>query len=191
MESSTDAAGAGREDSLWTRPFLLAWVANFLHSTGFHAFLHWPGWLDQRGETEVVIGLLVATMSVAAIVSRPFVGRMMDTRGRRIVMLVGGLRKEVPASIGFEVGFGKDFGCNRFNTTGKRAQREESEQKFFHGTSRAETRLLTAERSALRSRKEKPQERKSRLQSLWEIPCTVSSLVCMLKYPEERTATRP
>jgi MFS family permease len=96
MESSTDAAGAGRSPesagaaSLWTRPFLLAWVANFLHSTGFHAFLHWPGWLDQRGETEVVIGLLVAAMSVAAITARPFVGRMMDTRGRRVVMLVGG-----------------------------------------------------------------------------------------------------
>jgi MFS family permease len=91
MESSTDAAGAGRGDSLWTRPFLLAWVANFLHSTGFHAFLHWPGWLDQRGETEVVIGLLVATLSVAAITARPFVGRIMDTRGRRIVMLFGGM----------------------------------------------------------------------------------------------------
>jgi predicted MFS family arabinose efflux permease len=98
MESSTEAVGAGasvnvpghRRPSLWTRAFLLAWVANFLHSTGFHAFLHWPGWLSQRGETEVVIGLLVATMSVAAIATRPFVGRMMDTRGRRVVLLVGG-----------------------------------------------------------------------------------------------------
>jgi MFS family permease len=101
MQSSMDAAGTGRTPesagagragaSLWTRSFVLAWVANFLHSTGFHAFLHWPGWLDQRGETEIMIGVLVATMSVAAIVARPFVGRMMDTRGRRVVMLVGGV----------------------------------------------------------------------------------------------------
>ena len=77
--------------SLWSRPFLIAWIANFLHSTGFHAFLHWPGWLEQRGETEVVIGLLVAVMSVAAIATRPFVGRVMDTRGRRVVILVGGV----------------------------------------------------------------------------------------------------
>jgi MFS family permease len=92
MEPSTEADGASKgRASLWTRPFLLAWVANFLHSTGFHSFLHWPGWLVQRGETEVVIGLLVATLSVAAIIARPFVGRMMDTRGRRVVMIVGGL----------------------------------------------------------------------------------------------------
>lgn len=100
MESSTEAGEASRSpgsngprgrESLWTRAFVLAWVANFLHSTGFHSFLHWPGWLDQRGETEVVIGLLVATMSIAAIVTRPFVGRMMDTRGRRVVMIVGGV----------------------------------------------------------------------------------------------------
>jgi predicted MFS family arabinose efflux permease len=90
MTFSTESADTGRP-SLWTRAFVLAWVANFLHSTGFHSFLHWPGWLAQRWESEIMIGLLVAAMSVAAILSRPFVGRMMDTRGRRIVMLVGGV----------------------------------------------------------------------------------------------------
>ena len=76
---------------LWTRAFVLAWVANFLHSTGFHAFLHAPGWLEARGAGEVLIGVLVATMAVAAISARPLVGRMMDTRGRKLVILVGGL----------------------------------------------------------------------------------------------------
>lgn len=91
MESSTAATTGRKPASLWTWTFLLAWVANFLHSTAFHSFLHWPGWLAHRGETEVVIGLLVAAMSVAAIAARPFVGRIMDTRGRRVVMLVGGV----------------------------------------------------------------------------------------------------
>lgn len=92
MESSTEAAKAGRSrQSLWSAAFLTAWVANFLHSTGFHAFLHWPGWLEQRYESEVAIGLLVASMAIAAIVTRPVVGRVMDTRGRRIVILVGGV----------------------------------------------------------------------------------------------------
>ncbi len=91
MGLSTEAAKAGRSGaSLWSPAFLIAWIANFLHSTGFHAFLHWPGWLEQRGETEVMIGLLVAVMAVAAIAARPFVGRIMDTRGRRVVILVGG-----------------------------------------------------------------------------------------------------
>lgn len=76
---------------LWTRAFVLAWAANFLHSTGFHAFVHLPGWLEGLGAGEVLIGVLIATMAVAAIAARPFVGRLMDTRGRKLVMIVGGV----------------------------------------------------------------------------------------------------
>jgi MFS family permease len=76
---------------LWTRAFVLAWTANFLHSTGFHAYVHLPGWLEGLGASEVVIGVLIATLSVAAIASRPFVGRLMDTRGRRLLVLGGGV----------------------------------------------------------------------------------------------------
>ncbi|HLT36394.1 MAG TPA: MFS transporter [Enhygromyxa sp.] len=78
-------------ERLWTRAFVLAWAANFLHSTGFHAYVHLPGWLEGRGAGEVLIGVLIAMMSVAAISTRPFVGRMMDTRGRRLVVIVGGI----------------------------------------------------------------------------------------------------
>lgn len=81
----------GDDAKLWTASFTLAWVANFLHSAGFHAYVHLPGWLESRGAGEVLIGVLIATMSIAAISSRPFVGRVMDTRGRRIVLIVGGL----------------------------------------------------------------------------------------------------
>src|SRR5690606_21468234 len=63
-------------ERLWTRAFVLAWAANFLHSTGFHAYVHLPGWLEGRGAGEVLIGVLIAMMSVAAISTRPFVGRM-------------------------------------------------------------------------------------------------------------------
>lgn len=76
---------------LWTRAFALAWVANFLHSTGFHAYVHLPGWLEGRGAGEVLIGVLIASMSIAAIATRPLVGRMMDTRGRKLVMVGGGV----------------------------------------------------------------------------------------------------
>lgn len=84
-------APAPARERLWTRAIVLAWVANFLHSTGFHAYLHLPGWLEGRGAGEVLIGVLIAATSVAAIGARPFVGRMMDTRGRRLVMIVGGI----------------------------------------------------------------------------------------------------
>lgn len=80
-----------RPQPLWTRAFVLAWAANFLHSTAFHAYVHLPGWLEGLGAGEVAIGLLVASLSVAAILSRPLVGRLMDTRGRRVITLVGGV----------------------------------------------------------------------------------------------------
>ncbi|PRP96501.1 major facilitator superfamily transporter [Enhygromyxa salina] len=82
---------ASDREPLWTRAFVFAWIANFMHSVGFHSYVHWPGWLEGRGAGEVLIGVLVAVMAVAAILARPFVGRMMDTRGRKLVMIVGGL----------------------------------------------------------------------------------------------------
>ncbi|MCA9681491.1 MAG: MFS transporter [Myxococcales bacterium] len=76
---------------LWSRGFALAWLGNFLHSAGFHAYVHLPGWIEQRGAGEVLIGVLIAVMAVAAVLLRPVVGRVMDTRGRKVVMIVGGV----------------------------------------------------------------------------------------------------
>jgi MFS family permease len=78
-------------EQLWTPAFMAAWAANFLHSTGFHAYVHLPGWLEGRGAGKVLIGVLIATMSVAAIATRPLIGRLMDTRGRRLVLIAGGV----------------------------------------------------------------------------------------------------
>lgn len=84
--------GAGMQpERLLTPAFSLAWVSNFLHSVGFHAYVHLPGWLEARGAGEVLIGVLIASMSVAAIATRPLVGHLMDANGRRLVMIVGGI----------------------------------------------------------------------------------------------------
>ncbi|KIG15004.1 major facilitator superfamily MFS_1 [Enhygromyxa salina] len=53
--------------------------------------MHWPGWLEQRGAGEVLIGVLVAVMAISAILARPVVGRVMDTRGRKLMLVIGGL----------------------------------------------------------------------------------------------------
>jgi MFS family permease len=76
---------------LWTRPFVLAAAANFMHGIGFYCFVHLSGWLEGRGASELLIGVLFATRAVSAILARPMVGRVMDTQGRRIVVLVGGV----------------------------------------------------------------------------------------------------
>jgi MFS family permease len=76
---------------LLTRPFVLGFAANFLHSLSLHSYLHLPGFLQHLGADELRIGIIMATMSLAAIVMRPLVGRIIDERGRRIVVLVGGV----------------------------------------------------------------------------------------------------
>ena len=55
----------------------------------FTLFLHFPGFLKGLGAGEVEIGLIVGLTAVASIAVRPSVGRAMDQRGRRPVILFG------------------------------------------------------------------------------------------------------
>jgi MFS family permease len=75
---------------LLSTPFLLCFVANLLQGLAFNLFLHFPGFLKQLGADEVVIGFLSGVTAVAAIAARPTAGRVMDRRGRRGVILLGG-----------------------------------------------------------------------------------------------------
>ncbi len=78
-------------DRLLTRPFVLAWLANLVQGMAFTMFLHFPGFLQDLGAHEVEIGLLVGLTAVASIAVRPWVGRAMDVRGRRPVILAGNI----------------------------------------------------------------------------------------------------
>ncbi|MBV1861472.1 MAG: MFS transporter [Nannocystaceae bacterium] len=74
---------------LLSRPFALGFAANFLHSLSFFFFLHLPGFLRQHTQDDFTIGLTMAAMAASAILARPLIGRIMDSRGRRVVALVG------------------------------------------------------------------------------------------------------
>lgn len=76
---------------LFTRTLALAFAANFLQGTAFNLFLNLPGFLTDLGANKTRIGLLWSLTAVAAILSRPSVGRIMDLRGRRAVFLLGGV----------------------------------------------------------------------------------------------------
>lgn len=70
---------------LLSRAFVLAFVANLLHSWSFFAYLHLPGFLADRGADELMIGIVFGVMAAAAIALRPGVGWLLDRRGRRVV----------------------------------------------------------------------------------------------------------
>src|SRR5262245_17715439 len=91
------------ETRLLTRPFLLCFVANLLQGLAFNLFLHFPGFLAQLGADELRIGIISASTAVAAIALRPPTGRAMDLRGRRIVILTGGLLNVVAVALYFTV----------------------------------------------------------------------------------------
>ena len=79
------------DERLLTAPCLLASAANFLQSLAFNLYLHLPGYLKELGADEVQIGIVASVTAATAIAARPSVGRAMDARGRRIVILTGGV----------------------------------------------------------------------------------------------------
>jgi len=86
-------------DRLLTGAFLLSAAANFLQSLAFNLYLHLPGFLKELGADEVRIGLIFSLTAATAILSRPPVGRAMDARGRRLVILIGGVLNVVVCSL--------------------------------------------------------------------------------------------
>ena len=76
-------------DRLLTKPFVFSGLANMAQGMAFTMFLHFPGFLKGLGAGEVEIGLIVGLTAVASIAVRPSVGRAMDQRGRRPVILFG------------------------------------------------------------------------------------------------------
>jgi MFS family permease len=78
------------QGSLLTRRFVIAWLVSFFGGLAFFLFVHFPGFLEDLGASPVEIGLIVGTTALAAIAIRPELGKQMDRRGRRPVILTGG-----------------------------------------------------------------------------------------------------
>lgn len=77
--------------SLVTPVFALLCAAHFLCALSFNLYLQLPGLFLDLGAREAQVGMVSALMGVCAIVARPPVGRVMDRRGRRPILLVGGV----------------------------------------------------------------------------------------------------
>lgn len=62
--------------------------AALLQELSFALLIHLPGYLNQLGATEGVIGVLYASSAVLSLVFRPWLGRILDLTRRRTVLLV-------------------------------------------------------------------------------------------------------
>ena len=77
--------------SLYTLPFWLLCLSNFLFSASFQMIIpELPAYLTNMGGKEYV-GLIIALFTLTAGISRPFSGKLTDTIGRVPVMAVGSL----------------------------------------------------------------------------------------------------
>ncbi len=71
--------------------FLLLSLVQFLHALGFNLYLHLGGFLQGLGARELQIGFIVGLTGATAVLARPALGRAMDLRGRRLVIVFGGV----------------------------------------------------------------------------------------------------
>lgn len=79
-----------RQTRLWTGSFIRICLVNFFIFVNFHALLPtFPFFVTHLGGDAVTIGLATALFSIASIVSRPFVGWLIDTRGRCTILVLG------------------------------------------------------------------------------------------------------
>lgn len=78
------------QPKLWTGSFLRICLVNLFIFVNFHSLLPtFPFFVTSLGGDAMTIGLATALFSVASIVSRPFVGWLTDTRGRRTLLMSG------------------------------------------------------------------------------------------------------
>ena len=86
-------------ETLFTRRFVLCWLANLAQCMAFSLFLHFPGFLKEIGASGVQIGWISGIAAIVSIAVRPTLGAVMDRRGRRGVIVWGSVLNVVVISL--------------------------------------------------------------------------------------------
>jgi len=79
------------DQSLYTKPFILAAVANFLFFSNLNAYTLLPLYIQHLGGREGQIGTIMAMYSVAAILCQLGAGPLIDRFGRKPFILLGAI----------------------------------------------------------------------------------------------------
>ncbi len=75
---------------LWTASFIKICFLNLFIFLSFHSFLPtFPFFVTHLGGDAMTIGIATALFSIAAIIARPFAGWLIDTKGRRCILIIG------------------------------------------------------------------------------------------------------
>ncbi|SEA72634.1 Predicted arabinose efflux permease, MFS family [Thalassobacillus cyri] len=75
---------------LWTRPFIFLLLGNLFTFMSFQMLLpNLPPYIESIGGSKMEIGLVTTMFSIAAILIRPFIGHILMTRERKLLVLAG------------------------------------------------------------------------------------------------------
>ncbi len=77
---------------LWRGNLLVLFVTGLLYWCSMASLLPTlPLYLDQVGATKLQIGIVMGSFAIGLLLFRPFLGKLADSRGRKIVLLIGTL----------------------------------------------------------------------------------------------------
>ncbi|RFU71618.1 MFS transporter [Peribacillus saganii] len=90
MSQSIAKTGPNTSDKIWTRDFTLICLANFFIFLGFQMTLPTlPLFVEHLGGNDQLIGMIVGVFTFSALLIRPYAGRILETKGRGFVFLLG------------------------------------------------------------------------------------------------------
>jgi MFS family permease len=75
---------------LWTGNFILLCLVNLTLFLAFQMLIPTlPVYVSEMGGSKTAVGLIIGIFTISAVVVRPFTGRLLDTHGRRGILLIG------------------------------------------------------------------------------------------------------
>jgi MFS family permease len=86
----TKANSLNREFRLWSKDFILLFLANFFYFGSFYFLIPTlPQYVNLLGGSPGQIGLVMGFFTLASVIIRPAIGKLADRRGRKLFMLIG------------------------------------------------------------------------------------------------------
>ena len=77
-------------EKIWTRDFVMICLANLCIFMGFQMTMPTiPLFVEQLGGDDRLVGAVLGIFTFSALLVRPFAGKMLETKGRRFVFLIG------------------------------------------------------------------------------------------------------
>lgn len=87
---SQNGSNRAMKTPLWTKPYIMILTANLAVYFSFHMLLPTlPLYISQLKVSEDIIGLIMGSFMITALGIRPIIGRILDTKGRKKVYLLG------------------------------------------------------------------------------------------------------